>query len=91
VQILDPVLDPGVRDELPHVYTDTGGLCLHEHGQWDQSLPIATTIIPWAAEWLLHYELWKATGVWTGGGATHARPVRPADGLKLHRVLTDTH
>ena len=30
---------------------------------------IATTTVPWAAEWLLHYELWLATdGTWCGGG-----------------------
>ena len=29
---------------------------------------LATTIFPWTAEWLLHYEIWLATGEWTGGG-----------------------
>jgi hypothetical protein len=29
---------------------------------------IATSIVPWASEWLLHYEIWRATGTWTGGG-----------------------
>ena len=29
---------------------------------------IAETIIPWASEWLLHYEIWLATGEWQGGG-----------------------
>ena len=29
---------------------------------------IADTIVPWACEWLLHYEIWLATGEWHGGG-----------------------
>ena len=29
---------------------------------------LADTIVPWAAEWLMHYELWLVTGEWTGGG-----------------------
>ena len=27
---------------------------------------IVDTIVPWAAEWLLHYEIWLATGEWFG-------------------------
>jgi len=29
---------------------------------------LADTILPWAAEWLAHYEIWFATGTWYGGG-----------------------
>lgn len=29
---------------------------------------IADTIVPWASEWLLHYEYWLSTGTWHGGG-----------------------
>lgn len=86
VQALDPALDPGFATELPHVYTDTGGLCLHLRNQWDPSQPIATTIIPWASDWLLHYELWKATGEWTGGGHPHRELFRPVDGRKIRRA-----
>jgi len=31
-------------------------------------MSIASTILPWASEWLFHYEIWRATGEWTGGG-----------------------
>ena len=34
----------------------------------DASQFIADTIIPWTSEWLLHYEIWVATGIWHGGG-----------------------
>ena len=27
---------------------------------------IVDTIVAWAAEWLLHYEIWLATGEWFG-------------------------
>jgi hypothetical protein len=29
---------------------------------------IADSTIPWTAEWLIFYEIWKATGDWHGGG-----------------------
>ena len=29
---------------------------------------IADTIVPWTCEWLIHYEIWLATGEWHGGG-----------------------
>jgi hypothetical protein len=32
------------------------------------------TILPWAAEWLLHYETWKVTDCWHGGGDVYAPP-----------------
>ncbi len=72
VYVLEPKLEffPGIW-KLPHVYsTQDQKLCLFRpsSGQWDPSRQIATTIVPWIAEWLLHYEYWAATGVWSGGG-----------------------
>jgi hypothetical protein len=67
-RILDPVLQ--VRSGaagLPHVYIGDE-LCLYLPGEWDPSMSIGHTILPWASEWLLHYETWLATGKWTGGG-----------------------
>lgn len=71
VRVLDPPLDPGHRMALPHVYAGNE-LCLFSRGDWDASMTIAESIIPWIAEWLGHYELWKATDRWTGGGYAHA-------------------
>lgn len=82
IDVADPALDPGAADELPHVNGD-GTLCLHDFHEWDQSQPIATTIIPWTYEWLYHYELWMGIGTWTGGGDTYTKPIRPLDGLRL--------
>ena len=71
VHVLDPPLDPGHRERLPHVYCGDR-LCLYTPGEWNSSMAIATTIVPWIAEWLYHYELWKATGQWSGGGEDFA-------------------
>ncbi len=43
-------------------------MCLHMPHEFDYSLSIAKTIIPWAQEWLYFYEIWLATGEWHGGG-----------------------
>ena len=58
---------------LPHVYP-LNTLCLFlGNREWHQSIPIADTLVPWASEWLLFYELWLVTGEWLGGGE-HPQP-----------------
>jgi hypothetical protein len=54
---------------LPHVYSGNR-LCLYYpgSGEWSHRSVLADTILPWASEWLLHYELWSITGKWHGGG-----------------------
>jgi hypothetical protein len=69
------ILDPPLRRHegaaaLPHVYPGDE-LCLYYPGQWNDSLLLARTIVPWTSEWLLHYELWLITGRWEGGGHRH--------------------
>jgi hypothetical protein len=66
-------LYPG-ETQLPHTYaTDTPTiewpLCLffHPDQEWTEADWLAD-VVPWAAEWLLFYEGWLATGVWHGGG-----------------------
>ena len=68
-------LDGRPGESLPHVYSD-GTLCLHENGDWSARMLIADSTVPWAAEWLAYYEIWKATGDWHGGGEWP--PVRPS-------------
>ncbi len=65
VRVLAPKLQAAKNGFLPHTY-DNGTLCLHNAGQWKASILIVDTIVPWAAEWLLHYEIWLATGEWFG-------------------------
>jgi hypothetical protein len=67
VEIREPELRVDGVADLPHVY-DGDVLCLCYPWQWDEGKLIARTIIPWASEWLLHYEVWKVTGSWRGGG-----------------------
>jgi hypothetical protein len=76
IAVLDPPLDTQARGDLPHVYADDD-LCLYTPGDWNATLPLATTVIPWLAEWLFHYEAWLATGVWSGGGAPYFAPKQP--------------
>lgn len=73
VYVLEPkplILAEG-KSKLEHVY-DTGKqhLCIYykKAKEWNEAKFIAETIIPWTSEWLLHYEIWVATGVWHGGG-----------------------
>ncbi len=73
VYVLKPkplVLAEG-KSKLEHVYdTEKQHLCIYYRRakEWDETKFIADTIIPWTSEWLLHYEIWVATGAWHGGG-----------------------
>jgi hypothetical protein len=69
VDILDPGLQRRDGQKAPHLY-EGDLLCLYlpRTGEWDRSMLLGNTIIPWASEWLLHYEIWLATGEWCGGG-----------------------
>jgi hypothetical protein len=52
-------------ENLPHTYSD-GSLCLHEAHEWTPAMAIVDTVVPWTAEWLAHYELWRVRGRWYG-------------------------
>jgi len=62
------------KEGLPHVYNQkTQRLCLYypKAKEWDDSMYYVTSLIPWACEWLMHYEIWAGTGEWKGGGIEH--------------------
>jgi hypothetical protein len=73
------VVNPVLRElsggkKPPHVYDDAGDpLCLFYPAarEWDSSMLLSRTIVPWACEWLLHFEAWLYTGIWEGGGVEH--------------------
>jgi hypothetical protein len=65
VRVLSPDLEATETGFLPHTFDD-GNLCLHDVGQWSGAVLLVDTIVPWAAEWLLHYEMWVATDEWFG-------------------------
>ncbi|WP_020118767.1 hypothetical protein [Streptomyces canus] len=74
VTVIDPPLTLHPRaTALPHVYPG-GDLCLHLPGEWKEHMLLSHTILPWASEWLLHYELWRVTGRWAGSGHDYAVP-----------------
>lgn len=75
--------------ELPHVYS-WNTLCLYlDDREWDPSLLIADTLVPWASEWLYFYEAWVATeGEWFGEGV-HPSPDTGVRGVR--RTWERTH
>lgn len=63
------------KEKIPHKYgikTINGkeyvNLCLYYPGEWNATMNISDTIIPWTSEWLYYFELWCITGEWYGGG-----------------------
>ena len=59
---------------LPHVFdTEKHQLCLFysKIGEWDASMLLSRSIVPWASEWLFFYVLWVITGEWLGEGIGH--------------------
>lgn len=71
------VLEPRVHPDAPHRYRDES-LCLYHprDGNWNPSLFLADTIVPWAAEWLFYYEVWLEDPKkrWFGPEAPHEGP-----------------
>jgi hypothetical protein len=79
------VLNPTPRSlsegrKPPQVFSGPGDpLCLFYAAarEWNSSMLIARTIVPWTCEWLFHFEAWLFTGEWDGGGITHEVPTQP--------------
>jgi hypothetical protein len=77
------VLSPNItalaegHDTVPHLYEHDHPvkLCLYlpRTGEWGPEMSLARTIVPWAVDWLFHFEAWLAIGEWFGGGE-HPRP-----------------
>ena len=64
---------------IPHHYVAKNDpelpiLCLFDPAaaEWNPTMSVATTIVPWTIDWLACYEGWLATGTWTGGGREHS-------------------
>lgn len=68
VSVVTPRLVRRVASErIPHTFTDDR-ICVHLNDEWNSSMPICRTIVPWTVLWLYYYEVWHATGEWLGGG-----------------------
>lgn len=77
VHVVDPLIGELMLDgdDLPHIYWNDRAplwpaLCLWDPDEmyWDPETTIATTIIPWASEWLLFFEYWQISGEFLGPG-----------------------
>jgi hypothetical protein len=86
VRVLAPALTRLIDNsegQLPHVYppAEDPTLCLFdpELDQWDWSMSIADTTVPWTCDWLACYEYWIISGTWRGGGR-HAGDPLPMTG-----------
>lgn len=80
VTIVDPVLISRNGSRLPHVFKGKHP-CLfrYKYREWNARMSIADTILPWASMWLMHYEIWLATGVWCGSKEEHPSDDAPKD------------
>ena len=82
VHVIDPLIGTAmtVGAYLPHVYWNDRlpawpSLCLWDPKEifWTPEMSIASTIIPWASEWLLFFEYWQITGDFLGPGRHPSR------------------
>ncbi len=69
-------------DDIPHVYRNPLRLCLYlpGSGEWDGTMRLDRTFVPWASVWLYYFEDWLGSNEWKGGG------IHPNE----HRVLPKT-
>jgi hypothetical protein len=67
VYVVDPPLQRRGEEPVPHLHS-ANDLCLYVGDDWDDTMIVADTLIPWTSEWLFFYETWHATGDWLGGG-----------------------
>ena len=78
VYLINQGLMKDSEEILPHCYErkfydgnkERVQLCLFysKCAEWNGTMFLADTIVPWAIEWLYYYEQWRMTGEWYGGG-----------------------
>lgn len=73
IRVMEPALASDDAGLLPHVY-DTGDLCVSELGDFRPGMLFVDTVIPWALEWLVHYEQWRIARIWYGDGPDRLDP-----------------
>lgn len=67
------VVEPTIQPSLDiHIYPQ-GHLCLYHPVEtpWRDNHHLYNTFIPWTAEWLVFYELYKLYGIWLGKSYPH--------------------
>lgn len=67
----------GGRD-VPHVYRNPTRLCLYLPGtrEWQPSIRLDQTVVPWTSLWLFYFEDWLDSDEWKGGGTHPANASR---------------
>lgn len=80
VRVLEPRLVCRNGARLPHVFSGNL-LCLfrYKYGEWNSTMSLAATIVPWTSLWLSHYEVWYATGTWCGSKEEHPAKDEPRE------------
>jgi hypothetical protein len=89
------VISPDIQElvgkrKLPHIYPYKKRgtkLCLWTpmYGEWDYSMKLIETYVPWTVEWLWYFEHWLITDEWLGGGE------QPTSGSRLGRPRNAKH
>lgn len=83
--VIDPDLSTLAQGrKIPHIYRNQTGirgtqLCLYlpvvkpknKVSEWQPTMFLAKTILPWASMWLVYFEFWLSSGEWDGGGVEH--------------------
>ena len=80
------------KPNFPHHYdidieSNRVRICLCLSSELDYTKPFSETLVPWAAEWLFHYEIWLATGEWRGGGIHPSRRKTKTDFKRKFKEL----
>ncbi len=86
IRVTAPGLLPDADGCLPHVYDD-GSLCVSQFGDFRLGMLFVDTVVPWALEWLVYYELWLTTDTWFGDGPDRLDP--ESQSQILHPYLPD--
>lgn len=73
----------------PHLYHNPDRLCLYlpDSGEWDDTMRLDQTVVPWTFLWLAYFEHWLATDEW-GGGGEHPDPASPGSRNRAGRRLS---
>ncbi len=85
VRVWKPTID---YDPRIHMYED-GSLCVYDWREdpWLNEHHLYDRLIPWVAEWLVYYEVFRLTGKWLGKEAPHTAGKAPDPAAQSHPGL----
>lgn len=69
--VMPDLIDLAGGRKLPHVYEQRPTrLCLYlpRAREWNGSMSMSETIMPWTILWLFYFEEWLVSDDWKGGG-----------------------